>query len=192
MHDPKSEGGKDAAVDQNENVGEDAASTVNDAMDQADPAEDRDLASELEDGLKEIRDNPEDLKRTEVTLPVADSDMPPNPTDQTAGAISAEEAEKDAQAEADSDAYGDGPVTETKDEPIPAQTIDILAPFVDNQISVIMYDREDRISRVARTAQGTTLRFVFNEHERLFVSVADPEQHDKYRAMFEEDAADRG
>ena len=85
------------------------------------------------------------------------------------------------------------PVADPADrEPIPAQTIDITAPFGDNQISVIMYDSDHRISRVARTAQGTTLRFVLNEHERLWITVADPTQHDQFLASAEEDATARG
>ena len=97
-----------------------------------------------------------------------------------------EEAEKAAQADADS------APDPADDEPIPAQTIDIVAPFGDNQISVIMYDSDNRISRVARTSKGTTLRFVLNEHERLSVTVADPTQHDQFLVSAEEDAAARG
>ena len=140
MQDLKSEGG-DAAVEQDENIGEDAASADSDAIEQA---------------------------------------------DQTPGAISVEQADKDAQADADS------APDPADDEPIPAQTIDIVAPFGDNQISVIMYDRDNRISRVARTSKGTTLRFVLNEHERLSVTVADPTQHDEFLVSAEEDAAARG
>ena len=171
MNDPKSEGGKDSAVEQDEDSIKEVASADSDAIEQA---------------------------------------------DQTQGAISVEQAEKDAQADADSapDPADDEPITlenvifekqdsaeigveisapdPAEDEPIPAQTIDIVAPFGDNQISVIMYDRDNRISRVARTSKGTTLRFVLNEHERLSVTVADPTQHDEFLVSAEEDAAARG
>ena len=165
MKDPKSEGGKDSA------------STVCDAT-TADEGITPDSTTADEDSIKEAAS--------------ADSDA-------------IEQAEKDAQADADSapDPDEDEPekviarkrpyIDSTADaEPIPPQTIDILAPFGDNQVSVIMYDEDDRIRRVARTSQGTTLRFVLNENERLFISVADPTQHDKYLAMRDEDAAARG
>ena len=97
------------------------------------------------------------------------------------------------EASSDSDAIEQAERTDGQDrEPIPAQTIDIVAPFGDNQISVVMYDIDNRISRVARTAKGTTLRFVLNEHERLFVTVADPTLHDEFLASAEDDAAARG
>ena len=102
------------------------------------------------------------------------------------------DAFEDASSDSDAIEQAETTAVPAEGEPIPAQTIDIVAPFGDNQISVIMYDSDDRISRVARTAKGTTLRFVLNEHERLFVTVADPTLHDEFLASAEDDAAARG
>lgn len=89
MEDPKSEGG-DAAVEQNETGGEKAAEALPGG-----------------DGLQ-----PEDSL---AELPVAD--IPPNPPDQTAEEIAADEAEKDTQAEADSK------TDPAEDEPAPADDV---------------------------------------------------------------------